>query len=467
MNAHDGNSLLQTAEGALSEVHTMLNRLSDLAGQAANGTLAQSQRDSIQQEAGDILKEINRISKATNFNGINLLDGSLNGSRPVQTQGTAVSETAAVAGQYAYQNVGSVQNLRAGDTVSVNLGLNNQDSFAATFTVSDDLTSLVSSDGTTIALGAASTNDGTSLALDGADFVSAIEGALRKTGAATPFTIEANGNNFVLQNRESGTKAPQITELSYKVNDNAYQSVGTVAVNAPSDAQQYIDKSRLTVFNGQNESAATFSVNGQKFALVQNATYSETVTKLADRGITAIGVDGASGAALSGDDLSRIAADINKNTGLALQADAAGGRIMLKDSGKGEGLVLQVGDTAADYNKVNVQVGNMSSSGLGIAGIDLSSQEGAARALERIGSAIDKVSTARGNLGATQNRLDHTISSLEVTNENITAAESRIRDVDMAKMMMEFVKSNVLSQSAQAMMAHSNMQAQQVLQLLR
>ncbi|MDL2219562.1 hypothetical protein LJC04_04440 [Ruminococcaceae bacterium OttesenSCG-928-O06] len=94
-------------------------------------------------------------------------------------------------------------------------------------------------------------------------------------------------------------------------------------------------------------------------------------------------------------------------------------------------------------------------------------QTQAAQSLDKIKAAIEKVSVNRGNLGALQNRLTYTINNLGVTTENMTAAESRIRDVDMAKEMMAFTKNNVLSQAAQAMLAQANMQPQQVLQLLR
>ena len=106
-------------------------------------------------------------------------------------------------------------------------------------------------------------------------------------------------------------------------------------------------------------------------------------------------------------------------------------------------------------------------SALGLANVDISTREGAADAISKIKDAINQVSTSRGKLGAIQNRLEHTINNLGVTTENITAAESRIRDVDMAKEMMEFTKNSVLMQSAQAMLAQANQQPQSILQLLQ
>ena len=109
----------------------------------------------------------------------------------------------------------------------------------------------------------------------------------------------------------------------------------------------------------------------------------------------------------------------------------------------------------------------MSASGLGISAVNLGTQASAAEALVKIKDAINTVSTNRANLGAVQNRLEHTVNNLSVTTENMTAAESRIRDVDMAKEMMSFTKNNILSQAAQAMLAQANQQPQGVLQLLR
>ncbi len=109
----------------------------------------------------------------------------------------------------------------------------------------------------------------------------------------------------------------------------------------------------------------------------------------------------------------------------------------------------------------------MSSKSLGINGIDVGTQAGAKQAVSVIKAAINKVSSTRGDLGAAQNRLEHTISNLNVTTENMTAAESRIRDVDMAKEMMNYTKNNILVQASQSMLAQANQTPQGVLQLLK
>ncbi|RPF48367.1 flagellin [Hydrogenoanaerobacterium saccharovorans] len=135
------------------------------------------------------------------------------------------------------------------------------------------------------------------------------------------------------------------------------------------------------------------------------------------------------------------------------------------DGNIGGGLNLQIGDSASQ--QINVSIADMGTKALGIDTISIGTEAGAKNAIQTIKDAINKVSTNRSNLGAVQNRLEHTINNLGVTTENMTAAESRIRDVDMAKEMMAFTKNNVLTQAAQAMLAQANQQPQSVLQLLR
>ena len=133
----------------------------------------------------------------------------------------------------------------------------------------------------------------------------------------------------------------------------------------------------------------------------------------------------------------------------------------------GGGLTLQIGDTNDSYNQLELSIGDMHVNALDLSSVDISTREGAADAISKIKDAINQVSTSRGKLGAIQNRLEHTINNLGVTTENITSAESRIRDVDMAKEMMNYTKNSVLVQSAQAMLAQANQQPQSILQLLQ
>ena len=132
-----------------------------------------------------------------------------------------------------------------------------------------------------------------------------------------------------------------------------------------------------------------------------------------------------------------------------------------------KGLKLQIGAGATADQQVSLSIADMSSKGLGISGISVASQDSALEAISTIEDAINTVSGTRADLGALQNRLEHTVNNLGVTSENLTSAESRIRDVDMAKEMMEMTKNNVLTQAAQSMLAQANTQPQSILKLLQ
>ena len=138
--------------------------------------------------------------------------------------------------------------------------------------------------------------------------------------------------------------------------------------------------------------------------------------------------------------------------------------------GASGGLTLQIGDTADSFNQMRVSVSDMHTAALGIGGyngIDISTQDGATAAIDKIKKAINSVSSTRGDLGAVQNRLEHTQNNLSVMTENIQDAESTIRDTDVADEMMKYTKNNILIQSAQAMLAQANQVPQGVLQLLQ
>ena len=137
------------------------------------------------------------------------------------------------------------------------------------------------------------------------------------------------------------------------------------------------------------------------------------------------------------------------------------------DIGVNGNLQLQVGDTNDDFNHVSVSVDSLTAEGLGLQRVDVSNQKDAGDSIKVIKDAINKVSTNRANLGSLQNRLEYTISNLDTTAENMTAANSRIRDTDMAKEMMNYTKQNILTQAAQSMLAQANQAPQAILQLLQ
>ena len=171
--------------------------------------------------------------------------------------------------------------------------------------------------------------------------------------------------------------------------------------------------------------------------------------------------DGSDGKTFSDLNSLRSAALLN---GITLDT-AAPGAVTASKGGKS--LTLQIGDTSDDFNKLKVDVQDMHAKALGIADVDVSTQASASTAVDAIKKAINTVSSVRGDLGATQNRLDHTINNLSVMTENIQDAESTIRDTDVAEEMMAYTKNNILVQSAQAMLAQANQVPQGVLQLLQ
>ena len=130
-----------------------------------------------------------------------------------------------------------------------------------------------------------------------------------------------------------------------------------------------------------------------------------------------------------------------------------------------KGVTFQIGASASQT--LTIGISDMRTAALGLKDVDVSTITGAQAAIEKLDTAIQQVSLERSKLGAYQNRLEHTINNLQVTSENLTSAESRIRDTDMAKEMTEFTKNNILNQSAQAMLSQANQLPQGILQLLQ
>jgi len=150
--------------------------------------------------------------------------------------------------------------------------------------------------------------------------------------------------------------------------------------------------------------------------------------------------------------------------GLSFTVSGATGAATITVDNNG-GLNMHIG--ANKDQTMYISVGDMRSTALGVDAIDVTSKTGAETAIDTIQDALDSVSSERAKLGAYQNRLEHTINNLGTSSENMASAESRIRDVDMAKEMMDFTKNNILSQAATAMLAQANQQPQGVLQLLQ
>ena len=346
-NAKDGISLVQTAEGALTEVHDMLNRMYELAEQSANGTFEDgTDRKQLQKEVNHLKSEIDLIADSANFNGIKLLDGSMSANATTKLTSTAT-------------------NSKAG--VDLNI-------------VADSV-------------------------------------------------YDATGKRTELDFSLSVTTTANSAGVS--VDEN-----GTVLITVMGKDADGISAEEIQAMLAKAKAA-----NSKVSEDIMNAVRDATVT---GKGIVA----------------PKSATNATKWTDVATVTSAT-------TANKGESLVLQIGDTSDRFNQLRVGIKDCHVDALGLTDMKIGDQDSAAKALDKIKSAINYVSDVRGTLGATQNRLDHTINNLSVMQENIQDAESTIRDTDVADEMMAYTKNNILIQSAQAMLAQANQVPQGVLQLLQ
>ena len=432
-NSQDGISLVQTAEGALTEVHDMLNRMVELAGKAANGTIdSETDRAALQDEMNSLLDEIDRIAESTDFNGIKLLNGDLatntvklgNIKLGAGNASTTVAATAAT----------TTQAIDAGTAAAAKLTVEYTDANGKLQSVTVDYTGTATADTNATAMrDALKANSELSALFD-----------IGGTGTDITFTAKTAG--------EGGVKVTNITST-----DAQKDAVGKLAFKDGTDAYEKVTGGANGIKAGDK-----VTVNGTVYEFVANAG-----DKVTTEGAVAV---------LVGADNNASAANLNKaleSEGITVSVDNAQD-LLFKPMSNGKGLSLQIGATGDAYNKVTINVGNMSSKGLGIdnlRNIGIMSQDAASAALDQIkngaDSAINTVSSVRAELGAMQNRLEHTINNLDVAAENMQSANSQIRDTDMAKEMMEYTKKNVLTQAAQAMLAQANQQPQSILQLLQ
>lgn len=285
---------------------------------------------------------------------------------------------------------------------------------------------------------------------------------LTKSGATTQFNFGATpaGNGNVTITHSEGlvqnSDKVKLKDLMTEVTFTAAQAKGNTKIT----------------LNDTPQVGSSVKIGDQTFKFV-------TARTATDAGVNAVVIDENT----TKEDAAKALGDkINEVMGAGTATNAGGVVDLNKNFAAdktGAGLTLQVGDTYENFNLLTVTVDDMHAKNLGatsadgkdtgatISTIDISTQEAAGAAINTINAAIDQVSKTRAGLGALQNRLEHTINNLDTTSENLTAANSRIRDTDMAKEMMEYTKMNVLVQSAQAMLAQANQQPQSVLQLLQ
>ena len=248
----------------------------------------------------------------------------------------------------------------------------------------------------------------------------------------------------------------------------------TIADKTNMGADQYTIDDVLALLNDKDE--VTFdnvtSAEGKAAMLVaglDNKAHTAVETKVASSDDNVISVKDAY--SKMAEELAK-ASSIGTDTAATVKSNNSGeftikqGSVEVKDA---LAFNLHVGADADMTNKINVDIESMSAAGLGIKGINVSDDSGVAGtyAIDAIQDAIEKVSSQRSALGAVQNRLEHTISNLDNVVENTTAAESRIRDTDMAEEMVNYSKNNILAQAGQSMLAQANQSNQGVLSLLQ
>ena len=483
-NAQDGISMIQTAEGALNETHSILQRMRELTIQAANGTETDEDRGNIQDEIAQLQTELDRIAETTEFNTMKLLDGSLSNTGNVTSAGPKF-------GVYNTSLKAFISSDVTGVVIKTTTSASKMGSESAMW----------SADGKTLTLNLYKNGVYTEAELD-----NLIKNAKQEDSTATntPAKVEMNlkygtytatcGTNTAgTIKTEKGVKASSgfvaitaaegkfvgVTQL--KITANKYGADNNVTIKITfGEVAKGAEKVELTT-------AATYKANGKLSAAGSYELQLSTGVEYTDKDIEKIlaevglsvdvefkGPDPDQPNTLYVTDSKVVVTaslgngngdGVKKGAGLG-DTDAYLGEKNYDVQSGGEGVTLQVG--ANEGQTMSFGIGDMSSSALGVDGtkVDVSTQVGAQNSIDAIDAGIAIVSKQRSLLGAVQNRLEHTIASLDNTAENLQAAESGIRDTDMASEMVQFSKNNILQQAAQSMLAQANQSNQSVLSLL-
>ena len=435
-NAQDGVSAVQTAEGALTEVHSMLQRMNELSNQAANGSNSQSDRDAIQAEIDQLTTEIDRVAETTKFNETYLLKGDA-GTKTINLQ----AHDAGLKGTLTDNGDGTatfvMDALEAGDTVSIG---------GKEYTIGGeaaDVTAMFTDAGITDATtSAAVTINGEEYKYYDAIAAGATPG--NKGTAAGWYKVDPS----TLDNATSAVTADYAKAAAIATNAKGTISVGTKSITKMTDAKK------------SDGSAGTDGVDDSNATVISKKKAYELAAKEL---LKANQIGDTEGSAKVGVGDVDTAVDLTNGTG-TFKIQTAQSKVANTLS-----FNLHVGADADMTNKIQVDIETMNSAYLGIKGLNVSDSTGnaATYAIDAISDAISKVSSQRSALGAVQNRLEHTIANLDNVVENTTAAESRIRDTDMAEEMVTYSKNNILAQAGQSMLAQANQSNQGVLSLLQ
>lgn len=477
-NAEDGISLIQTAEGALTESHSILQRMRELSVQAANGTETDDDREAVQNEISQLQDELDRIADTTEFNTMKLLNGNLDGS--------SSSSTSAGPAFGAYDNglkafvSSDVAGVKVATTISAKEGAESAiwDAKGTTLTLNlkkgkvysqDEIDELVKNaqQENSQATGKVAN---VSVKLSTGVLTAEKENAGVATAAGAKSKIDAT--EIVAANAKTYVGANSIAIKAKK-----YGKDNDVTITIKFDAEVGKEKITRKTDPTYDASGSITAAGKYEVSLQAGKTYTEEdIEKLLkeaglDYDVTLSGPapdnNDSSNTLFITDSAAKVKLELADGAGLG-DTDAYLGQSNYDiSSNGGEGLTLQIG--ANEGQTMSLNIGDMSASALGVSGnsINISTQDGASKATSVIDDAIKKVSAQRSSLGAVQNRLEHTISNLDTSSENLQTAESRIRDVDMAEEMVEYSKNNILQQAAQSMLAQANQSTQGVLSLLQ
>jgi flagellin len=468
-NAEDGISAVQTAEGALSEVQDMLQRMNELAVKAANGTNSTSDRDAIQDEIDQLVTEIDRVSETTKFNETYLLKGDDTASKNTNF---AYQPSTVTAQDLYYMQDGEIKTVAKG---TLKAGLDSTIQYYTT------------DNAKTAGVGYASTESGNVLT----------SGTYFTADVANLYKKDSDGNYQVVQKGDTYNSAE--SSLYYSAasgaSGGAIDSLMGVVSSVASQGTAYVVADDATVYDSTGaklNAGDYFDTTGAPISNYYKAVTDLTLDSAATVAFASIKTEkdnvqfvDKDGNEIAANGLSKYINDdgtLKANSGLYIKtgegvtdykaASQQNVTDMVDSSKKYEvgslTLKLHVGADATSNNQISVDIESMSAKGLGVNGlkVDGSDDTNALNAIETITAALSKVSTQRSALGAVQNRLEHTINNLDNVVENTTSAESQIRDTDMATEMVKYSNANILSQAGQSMLAQANQSNQGVLSLL-
>ena len=445
-NAEDGVSSVQTAEGALTEVHSMLQRMNELAVQASNGTNSESDRSAIQDEIDQLTTEIDRVSETTKFNETYLLKGQ-DGTKTINMK----AHDAGLAGKLVDNGDGTaaftMDSLKAGDKVSIG-GKNYTIGGTAA-----DVTALIDK-----ANGALKNNtDKFSLKIGDNEFQVQKDGKILDKDGHQLYVATADGKTAA--ETFAAKSSTFTTSATFKNDQNADTANKALSLDNLKDLASIAGKTTtvgadtVTVMTDAKKADGTAGTDGiddtDASIITKDVAYKLAANEL--------------GAANKIGDTEGVSSVTNNNNGtFSINVGQAKVANALSFS-------LHVGADADMTNKIQVDIESMDSASLGVKGLNVKDSSGIAAtyAIDAIADAVAKVSSQRSSLGAVQNRLEHTIANVDNVVENTTSAESRIRDTDMAETMVEYSKNNILAQAGQSMLAQANQSNQGVLSLLQ